>query len=149
LERITDQLALGCVLHRQNRWSEGALVTLGAVIPFSSGLLMSQRRYMWVLLPAFVLLARWGERRWGDRGASRFRSGSWRTSAWTMTCAWCGLTSRRTFKIGLAVVRDLPSTATILEKKTANWEWGSDSQKLHPADSCACRNAARAGGSWT
>ena len=60
-------LSLGIVLLRQRRWSEGALVTLGAVIPFSSGLLMSQRRYMWVLFPVFILLARWGERRWVDR----------------------------------------------------------------------------------
>ena len=28
---------------------------------------MSQRRYMWVLFPAFILLARWGERVWVDR----------------------------------------------------------------------------------
>ena len=28
---------------------------------------MSQRRYMWVLFPAFILLARWGERPWLDR----------------------------------------------------------------------------------
>lgn len=28
---------------------------------------MSQRRYMWVLFPAFILLARWGERSWVDR----------------------------------------------------------------------------------
>ena len=40
---------------------------LGAIIPFSSGLLMSQRRYMWVLFPAFILLARWGKRPWLDR----------------------------------------------------------------------------------
>ena len=40
---------------------------MGAVIPLSSGLLMSQRRYMWVLFPAFILLAQWGERRWLDR----------------------------------------------------------------------------------
>jgi hypothetical protein len=60
-------LTLGCVLLRQRRWSEGALVTLGALIPFSSGLLMSQRRYMWVLFPVFILLARWGERLWLDR----------------------------------------------------------------------------------
>jgi len=60
-------LTLGCVLLRQRRWGEGAFVTLGALIPLSSGLLMSQRRYMWVLFPAFVQLARWGERRWVDR----------------------------------------------------------------------------------
>jgi hypothetical protein len=65
-------LTLGIVLLRQRRWGEGALVTLGAVIPFSSGLLMSQRRYMWVLFPAFILLARWGERRWVDRSITFF-----------------------------------------------------------------------------
>lgn len=58
---------LGLVLVYQRRWSEGMFVVLGALIPFSSGLLMSQRRYVWVLFPAFILLARWGERRWVDR----------------------------------------------------------------------------------
>jgi hypothetical protein len=28
---------------------------------------MSQRRYMWVLFPAFILLACWGKRPWLDR----------------------------------------------------------------------------------
>ena len=42
-------------------------MTLGALLPLSSGLLMSQRRYMWILFPAFVLLARWGERSGVDR----------------------------------------------------------------------------------
>lgn len=60
-------LALGGVLLRQRRWGEGAFLTLGALIPLSSGLLMSQRRYVWVLFPAFILLARWGERPWLDR----------------------------------------------------------------------------------
>ena len=60
-------LALGSVLLYQRRWSEGAFVMLGALIPLSSGLLMSQRRYVWILFPAFVLLARWGERAWVDR----------------------------------------------------------------------------------
>lgn len=60
-------IGLGCVLLRQRRWSEGIFVLLGALIPFSSGLLLSQRRYMWVLFPAFILLARWGERPWVDR----------------------------------------------------------------------------------
>ncbi|HSL17380.1 MAG TPA: mannosyltransferase family protein [Methylomirabilota bacterium] len=63
-------LALGGVLLRQRRWSEGALVTLGALIPLASGLLMSQRRYMWVLFPVFVLLGRWGERVWVDRAVT-------------------------------------------------------------------------------
>lgn len=60
-------LALALVLLYQLRWSEGLFVLFGALIPFSSGLLMSQRRYMWVLFPAFILLARWGERSWVDR----------------------------------------------------------------------------------
>jgi hypothetical protein len=42
-------------------------VVLGVSLSFGSGLLMSQRRYMWVLFPAFVLLGVWGERRWLDR----------------------------------------------------------------------------------
>jgi len=29
--------------------------------------LMSQRRYVWVLFPAFIVQARWGERPWLDR----------------------------------------------------------------------------------
>jgi len=60
-------VALGCVLLYQHRWSEGTLVVLGSLLPLSSGLLMSQRRYVWVLFPAFILLARWGERPWLDR----------------------------------------------------------------------------------
>ena len=60
-------VVLGIVLLAQERWSDGLFVTLGALIPLSSGLLMSQRRYMWVLFPAFILLARWGHRPWVDR----------------------------------------------------------------------------------
>lgn len=60
-------ISLGLALLYQRRWSEGAFVLLGALVPLSSGLLMSQRRYMWVLFPAFILLARWGERPWIDR----------------------------------------------------------------------------------
>ena len=60
-------VVLGIVLLVQKRWSEGIFVTLGALLPFSSGLLMSQRRYMWVLFPAFILLARWGKNPWVDR----------------------------------------------------------------------------------
>ena len=60
-------MALGVILLVQRRWSEGVFVVLGAVTPFSSGLLMSQRRYVWVLFPAFILLARWGENPWVDR----------------------------------------------------------------------------------
>ncbi len=60
-------LALGVRLLFERRWPDGLLVTLGVLMPLSSGLLMSQRRYMWVLFPAFVLLARWGGRPWVDR----------------------------------------------------------------------------------
>jgi len=60
-------LALGLVLLYQQRWSEGIFVTLGVAVALSSGLLMSQRRYVWVLFPAFVLLAQWGKRPWVDR----------------------------------------------------------------------------------
>ena len=60
-------VVLGIVLLVQERWSDGLFVTLGALIPLSSGLLMSQRRYMWVLFPAFILLARWGHHPWVDR----------------------------------------------------------------------------------
>jgi hypothetical protein len=60
-------LALGIVLLTQKRWSEGVYVVIGVLLPFSSGLLMSQRRYVWVLFPAFLLLARWGENPWVDR----------------------------------------------------------------------------------
>jgi hypothetical protein len=60
-------LGLGIVLLCQRRWSEGLFVVLGALIPFGSGLLMSQRRYVWVLFPAFTVLARWGRHPWVDR----------------------------------------------------------------------------------
>ncbi|MCO5185480.1 MAG: hypothetical protein M9928_09235 [Anaerolineae bacterium] len=57
----------GFILIAQRQWSEGVFVWLGVLIPFSSGLLMSQRRYMWVLFPVFILLARWGRNDWVDR----------------------------------------------------------------------------------
>lgn len=60
-------LAIGLALLAERRWPEGLLVTLGVLLPLSSGLLMSQRRYMWVLFPAFVVRARWGERRSVDQ----------------------------------------------------------------------------------
>ncbi len=60
-------LALAIVLLSKKRWSEGVFVLLGTLIPLSSGLLMSQRRYVWVLFPAIILLARWGRHRWVDR----------------------------------------------------------------------------------
>ncbi|MBL8092567.1 MAG: hypothetical protein JNL73_00260 [Anaerolineales bacterium] len=64
---VATFLGLGCVLLIQRRWGDGLFVLLGAAIPMSSGLLMSQRRYMWILFPAFVLLARWGARSGVDR----------------------------------------------------------------------------------
>jgi hypothetical protein len=60
-------LALGCFLLAERRWAEGLFVVLGVSLSFGSGLLMSQRRYVWVLFPVFVLLAVWGERPWVDR----------------------------------------------------------------------------------
>jgi hypothetical protein len=60
-------LAIGIYLLVKRRWSEAVFVLLGALIPLNSGLLMSQRRYMWVLFPVFIVLARWGEREWVDR----------------------------------------------------------------------------------
>jgi hypothetical protein len=60
-------VALGVILLARRRWPEGVFVLLGALLPFSSGLLMSQRRYMWVLFPAFILLAQWGDHPWVDR----------------------------------------------------------------------------------
>ena len=60
-------LGLGLVLLVKRRWSEATFVLLGVLIPISSGLLMSQRRYMWVLFPVFILLAQWGERPWLDK----------------------------------------------------------------------------------
>lgn len=60
-------LGLGLALLYEHGWSEGLFVWLGVMIPFGSGLLMSQRRYMWVLFPAFILLARWGQRPGVDR----------------------------------------------------------------------------------
>lgn len=60
-------LGLGLALLLRRRWSEGVFVTLGTAVALSSGLLMSQRRYVWVLFPAFILLAQWGQRPWVDR----------------------------------------------------------------------------------
>jgi hypothetical protein len=60
-------IVCGVILCVQKRWSEGVFVVLGVIIPFSSGLLMSQRRYVWVLFPAFILLARWGKHPWVDK----------------------------------------------------------------------------------
>jgi hypothetical protein len=60
-------LAMGAALLVERRWPEAALLIPGVLIPLRSGLLMSQRRYMWVLFPAYILLARWGARPWVDR----------------------------------------------------------------------------------
>lgn len=60
-------LLLGCALLALRRWGEGLFVVLGVSLSFGSGLLMSQRRYMWVLFPAFILVGLWGERPWLDR----------------------------------------------------------------------------------
>jgi hypothetical protein len=60
-------VGLGSVLIYQGRWSEGVFVLLGALIPLNAGLLMSLRRCTWVLFPAFILLARWGEHPWVNR----------------------------------------------------------------------------------
>lgn len=64
---VTVFLMLGIVLLYKRRYAEAAFVLLGVLIPFSSGLLMSQRRYMWVLFPAFILLAEWGDHPWLDK----------------------------------------------------------------------------------
>lgn len=60
-------LAMGSVLVVERRWAEGLFVLAGVTLSFSSGLLMSQRRYVWVLFPVFALMARWGARPWVDR----------------------------------------------------------------------------------
>jgi hypothetical protein len=69
---VLSFVGLGGVLLRQRRWSDGVFVLLGSLLPLSSGLLMSQRRYVWVLFPAFILLARWGEHPWIDRMITLF-----------------------------------------------------------------------------
>lgn len=60
-------LALGVALLVGRRWGEGAFVVAGTLVNAFTGFLASERRYVWVLFPAFVLLARWGERPWVDR----------------------------------------------------------------------------------
>jgi hypothetical protein len=73
VDNWTDLLAviffagLGIVLLRQRRWSESVFVLAGSILPISTALLMSQRRYMWVLFPAYILLARWGKNPWVDK----------------------------------------------------------------------------------
>lgn len=58
-------LAAFVLLYRR-QWVEGVFVWLGVMLPLSSGLLLSQRRYVWVLFPVYVLLAQWGGRLWVD-----------------------------------------------------------------------------------
>jgi len=60
-------VCLGVGLLARRRWSEAVFVLLGAVAALGSGLLMSQRRYMWSLFPAFLQLAEIGNRVWVDR----------------------------------------------------------------------------------
>jgi hypothetical protein len=60
-------LGMGLCLLVQRKIAEGVFVTVGALLPLFSGLLMSQRRYMWVLFPVFILLSRWGENTWVER----------------------------------------------------------------------------------
>ena len=67
LTAVLAFLLLGCALLAIGRWGEGLFVVLGVSLSFGSGLLMSQRRYMWVLFPVFILLGVWGERPWLDR----------------------------------------------------------------------------------
>jgi hypothetical protein len=57
----------GIALLLKHRWAEGLYVLSGLALTMSSGLLMSQRRYVWVLFPVFILLAQWGRRPWVDR----------------------------------------------------------------------------------
>jgi len=59
-------LAAFVLLYRR-QWVEGIFVWLGVMLSVSSGLLLSQRRYMWVLFPMYTLLAQWGSRPWVDR----------------------------------------------------------------------------------
>lgn len=56
----------GLILLRR-RPAEAAFVLLGVLVAANSGLLMSQRRYMWVLFPLFYLLGDWGRRPAVDR----------------------------------------------------------------------------------
>lgn len=55
------------VLLYRRQWVEGVFVWLGVMLPLSSGLLLSQRRYVWVLFPVYILLAQWGRRPGADR----------------------------------------------------------------------------------
>lgn len=59
--------ALGLWCLRRRWWTEATLVLSGVLMAASSGLLMSQGRYLWVLFPAFVPLAMAGRWAWFDR----------------------------------------------------------------------------------
>ncbi|MCJ7660989.1 MAG: hypothetical protein MUO67_17710 [Anaerolineales bacterium] len=63
---LTFILLAGVLLY-QKCWSEGIYVLSGVLLAFSSGLLMSQRRYVWILFPAFIVLAKWGKNPVVDR----------------------------------------------------------------------------------
>lgn len=60
-------LAAALVFLYRRQWVEGIFVWLGVMLSMSSGLLLSQRRYVWVLFPVYMLLAQWGRRPWFDR----------------------------------------------------------------------------------
>lgn len=60
-------LLAALILLYRRQWVEGVFVWLGVMLPLGSGLLLSQRRYVWVLFPVYVLLAQWGRRPWLDR----------------------------------------------------------------------------------
>lgn len=64
---VAGFLGLGIVILVRREWAEGVFVLAGSLVALNSGLLMSQRRYMWVLFPVYIVLARWGERVWVDR----------------------------------------------------------------------------------
>jgi hypothetical protein len=60
-------IGLGIVLWRWGYSAEAAFVLLGVLMPISTGQLVSLRRYVWVLFPAFIVLAQWGENKLIDR----------------------------------------------------------------------------------
>lgn len=64
---VASFFIMGIILLMQKRWAEGIFVLTGVIIGLSSGLLMSQRRYMWSLFPVFILLAQWGKSPLVDR----------------------------------------------------------------------------------
>jgi hypothetical protein len=60
LMTVVAFIAIGCIVLIERRWSKAGFVLLSIVITFKSGLMASQRRYVWVLFPAFIVFARWG-----------------------------------------------------------------------------------------